>query len=274
MVFGYTEETPAKGEGPCLYVAAFDVQEARPVIYQKFTAVAGEMYRVTGAIRIINQDVPEPTPPGTWFQIYINPEAPPDWYDGMGDWNPNTKLFDWSVWTCADKDWTQLDGFWEHISCRSDWGDNLPYFVPDGTPGEPVELYLVMKPGMWLNPGTLGSFEVVIDNVGVFPLTKAGMISNVAVASVTPTDYVLEQNYPNPFNPQTEVSFQLPKKEEVTLEVFNMRGQKVATLIDRQLKAAGRYTVTFDGADLTSGIYLYRLQAGDQVLVKKMTLVR
>ena len=47
------------------HVSAFDVQEARPVIYQKFTAVAGEMYRVTGVIRIINQDLPEPTPPGT-----------------------------------------------------------------------------------------------------------------------------------------------------------------------------------------------------------------
>ncbi|RPH90575.1 MAG: T9SS C-terminal target domain-containing protein, partial [Calditrichaeota bacterium] len=146
------------------------------------------------------------------------------------------------------------------------------YFVPEGEPGTPVDLYLVMKPGMWLNPGTLGSFEVVIDNVGVFPLTEAGMISKVADHSVAPSDYVLEQNYPNPFNPQTEISFSITKKESVSLQVFNLRGQKVATLINQQVKAPGRHTVTFDGAGLTSGIYLYRLQVNGFSEVKKMVL--
>ncbi|MBN1480324.1 hypothetical protein JXA70_08645, partial [candidate division KSB1 bacterium] len=99
VVFGYTDATPAKGQGPCLYVSAFGEREVRPVIYQKFTAIAGETYFVTGAIKVIDLDLPETIPPGPWFQIYINPEEPPDWYEGMGDWNPGTKLLNISAWS-------------------------------------------------------------------------------------------------------------------------------------------------------------------------------
>ncbi|APF17036.1 FG-GAP-like repeat-containing protein [Caldithrix abyssi] len=85
--------------------------------------------------------------------------------------------------------------------------------------------------------------------------------------------YQLEQNYPNPFNPVTNIKFYLPKAEKVELTVYNMLGQKVATLVNENLNA-GYKTVTFDASNLASGVYVYVLKAGDVKLSKKMTLLK
>jgi hypothetical protein len=88
----------------------------------------------------------------------------------------------------------------------------------------------------------------------------------------------LAQNYPNPFNPATNVSFVISgegggKPSFVTLKVFDVLGREVATLVER-LMPAGTHTVQFDGNGLSSGLYYYRLQAGETMRVKKMLLVR
>jgi len=88
-----------------------------------------------------------------------------------------------------------------------------------------------------------------------------------------PTEFALEQNYPNPFNPATRIEFALPRESRVTLEVFNLLGGRVALLLDEP-RAAGYHTVTFDAADLPSGLYLYKLVAGQQVFTRKMMLVK
>jgi hypothetical protein len=94
-----------------------------------------------------------------------------------------------------------------------------------------------------------------------------------------PTDYALGQNYPNPFNPSTRISFSLPRETPVTLEVYNMLGVKIRTLMAGQTKSAGFYTISWDGKDdagnvMSSGIYLYRVSAGSFVASKKMTLLK
>jgi len=89
----------------------------------------------------------------------------------------------------------------------------------------------------------------------------------------TVESYTLSQNYPNPFNPTTTISYTLPKAEKVTIEVFNMIGQKVATLVNAN-QTAGIHTVDFDGANLTSGVYFYRLQAGTFSSMRKMVLMK
>jgi hypothetical protein len=88
-----------------------------------------------------------------------------------------------------------------------------------------------------------------------------------------PTEYSLHQNYPNPFNPITEISFALPNAANVKLEIFNIMGQRVATLVDQHLEA-GNHSVTWDGSRVASGIYFYRFDAGDFVESKKMVLLK
>ena len=93
------------------------------------------------------------------------------------------------------------------------------------------------------------------------------------VESVIPLEYALSQNYPNPFNPSTAIEFSLPKASKVTLTVYNMLGQEVATLVSATL-GAGRYTTQFDGSKLSSGTYVYRLTADNFVKASKMMLVK
>ncbi|TFH46763.1 MAG: T9SS C-terminal target domain-containing protein [ANME-2 cluster archaeon] len=88
-----------------------------------------------------------------------------------------------------------------------------------------------------------------------------------------PLVYALKQNYPNPFNPSTTIGFTLPKSEFVELKVFNILGEKVATLVSNKLNQ-GNHTYTFDGKNIASGVYYYQLVAGDYREVKKMILLR
>ena len=89
----------------------------------------------------------------------------------------------------------------------------------------------------------------------------------------TPHNFLLEQNYPNPFNPITHISFYLPQKSHVSLEISNTLGEKVTDLVDETL-SYGKHIVQFNAADLSSGVYFYRLRAGRFSQVKKMILMR
>jgi hypothetical protein len=88
-----------------------------------------------------------------------------------------------------------------------------------------------------------------------------------------PTQYELSQNYPNPFNPETKIEFALPMSAKVKLSVYNVLGQVVVTLVDGQMEA-GFHGVTFDGHDLSSGVYFYRLEAGDYSATRQMVFMK
>ena len=88
-----------------------------------------------------------------------------------------------------------------------------------------------------------------------------------------PTSFALRQNYPNPFNPVTNISFDLPKDSQVKLAVFNMVGQQVAVLKNEVIQA-GSYNIQLDASHLASGVYFYRIQAGDFTSLKKMILLK
>jgi hypothetical protein len=88
-----------------------------------------------------------------------------------------------------------------------------------------------------------------------------------------PVKFDLAQNYPNPFNPVTKIIFDIPEHTKATLDVFNVLGQKVATLVDGEL-APDRYEVEWDGAEAATGIYFYRLTADEFVMTKKMMLLK
>ena len=104
-------------------------------------------------------------------------------------------------------------------------------------------------------------------------------VSNGSITSIEnnngdlPETYALMQNYPNPFNPSTNISFSLKEGILARLEVYDILGRKVATLLN-QFKAAGSYTVSFDASGLANGIYLYKLDAGNFTQTKKMLLMK
>jgi hypothetical protein len=98
-------------------------------------------------------------------------------------------------------------------------------------------------------------------------------VAGVEEEEAFPTDYALAQNYPNPFNPVTNIRFTVPRSGHVRLAVFDLLGREVASLVDSELPA-GSYTVQWDGAGVASGMYLYRMQAGDFVRINRMLLLR
>ena len=106
---------------------------------------------------------------------------------------------------------------------------------------------------------------------GIQWILPTSAVENVATAS--PANFILRQNYPNPFNPTTQISYSIANQSKVTLSVFNLTGQNVATLVDSD-QNAGEYSVTFDAHGLNSGVYFYQLQADGQLITQKMLLTK
>jgi hypothetical protein len=92
-------------------------------------------------------------------------------------------------------------------------------------------------------------------------------------STILPTQFNLEQNYPNPFNPCTTIEFSLPKSAFVTLMVYNLLGEEVATLVAEK-RIAGIHRVDWDARRLASGVYLYELKAGEFEQSKRLILLR
>jgi cytoskeletal protein CcmA (bactofilin family) len=137
--------------------------------------------------------------------------------------------------------------------------------------------------------GSIIAKEIFVEEQATFlyhtsngALSKENLIENESDDKVEPasvvTDFALEQNYPNPFNPSTTIGFTVPEIGQVTLQIFDIRGASVKTLVSGML-AAGRHEVVWDGTNasgqhVASGFYLYRIQAGSFFKVRKMLLVR
>ncbi len=104
---------------------------------------------------------------------------------------------------------------------------------------------------------------------------KTPLTGSVGISSqnITPAEYKLTQNYPNPFNPNTNFSFSIPRNEIVSLKIFDMLGNLVDTYYDGVLNA-GTYSVVFEGANLSSGVYFYTLTAGNFTETKRMVLMK
>ena len=93
------------------------------------------------------------------------------------------------------------------------------------------------------------------------------------ISSRIPDSYKLNQNYPNPFNPSTNIEYSIPSESFVELKVYDVLGKEVSVLVSGQVNA-GFYEIEFDATTLPSGIYFYKLQAGDFVETKKMVLMK
>ena len=117
-----------------------------------------------------------------------------------------------------------------------------------------------------------------IDTVESGPSNTATVVYNGASVSeqdngLIPTDYILNQNYPNPFNPVTTIRFGLPERNHVTLKVYNILGQDVATLVD-EVRPAGYHVIHWNAENLASGLYFTRMESGNKVRLTKMLLLK
>lgn len=125
------------------------------------------------------------------------------------------------------------------------------------------------------NPFYIGSFlSETSDHFPVWVRFEFGMtVSNETEIEDFATEIRLDQNYPNPFNPSTTISYNLAQNSNVSLDVYDLMGRKVATLVNGK-QSAGEQSINFDASNLASGVYIYRLSTGNQVLTKKMILLK
>ncbi len=112
------------------------------------------------------------------------------------------------------------------------------------------------------------SFEYIDGLVEISPF-----VGVVDTASTIPRSFLLSQNYPNPFNPSTTIHFEIPASTHVALKVYNILGQEAMTVVNER-REPGVYNVVIDASDMASGVYFYRLVAGDFIQTKKMLLIK
>jgi len=123
-----------------------------------------------------------------------------------------------------------------------------------------------------ISDGLIELAQIIINSIQ-FNLMKAVKDINLSESDIVPTQYSLEQNYPNPFNPSTTLKYEIPKESYITLKVYDILGREVATLVNKQQKA-GYYEIDWNAVNNSSGIYFYKIQAGDFLETKKMILMK
>lgn len=134
----------------------------------------------------------------------------------------------------------------------------------------------IISPGeitLHLTDGSRGDDDLTANGLIVDAGGPSGTVTAVETGLVKPDRFALYQNFPNPFNPSTKIRFVVPGWESVSMKVFDVLGRCVATLVSGK-KGPGTYTAVFDGSGFASGVYFYRLKAGDYSAVKKMLLVK
>jgi hypothetical protein len=150
------------------------------------------------------------------------------------------------------------------------WPDAYAYYTwQPNTPNEPF-----FAP---LGESDAGMYNLVTSEYWAVLNMKGSIINSVREEPAPlgpPTQFSLMQNYPNPFNPATTIRFEVAKKSDISLKVYNVVGQEVATLIYNQELDAGVYSASFNANNLASGIYFYELKAGEVSISKKMVLLK
>jgi hypothetical protein len=148
-------------------------------------------------------------------------------------------------------------------------------------PGDSIKVPVVFKPkrsgnyDVTFNIRDFGQYQGQSQMIArqVILTGAAGSVSAINSNKILPKLFKLFQNYPNPFNPSTIINYEIPEYSFVTLKVFDILGREIATLVNEE-KAAGEYSLTFDASNLSSGIYFYRITAGNFSGVKKMLLIK
>ncbi|HEY4643214.1 MAG TPA: FlgD immunoglobulin-like domain containing protein, partial [Bacteroidota bacterium] len=179
-----------------------------------------------------------------------------------------------SVATPYETDRFQRVDFMEAASKVVGLRHTILMFNMENRPVETDDQYILFIKGDWSAYDIPATDIVVGDNFNM----RVNVVSRWVQGQFLPMKYKLEQNYPNPFNPTTSIQFEVPEFVKVKLQVFDMLGRRIRTLINTEMDP-GVHVVVWDGTDETgqrvsSGVYLYRMRAGDFIRSKKMLLIK
>jgi len=174
-----------------------------------------------------------------------------------------------------------LSYFWYGCNGLGDGVTVLPFLEYQGdffgfifTPPNPTPGILITTSDQdWVrNASGYVTATMLMENI-LHYLAEGGSVGIIGSTNTSVDGFALHQNFPNPFNPTTAIEFSIPKSEFVTLKLYNILGEEVATLVSERL-SAGSYKYDWDAGMLASGVYLYRIQAGDFADVKKMVFMK
>jgi len=197
----------------------------------------------------------------SYARIYRTSNGGEDWFYTSVD--PSHVEDYWTIFFADSiRGWTSSG---RKIHASSDGGITWEEQWESNTPENPwiYSIYFIDKDMGWAS----GSYGLILS-------TQNGGITFAREKNFDhPNNYTLSQNYPNPFNPSTSIHYQFPELSFVTLKVYDVLGREVTILVNEE-KPAGIYEVEFDGVNLPSGIYLYRLYAGNFIETKKMVLLK
>ncbi len=202
------------------------------------------------------------SPPGT---IYIGMPATLNWFTSggipgvpNGGWTGNIRF----QWYNGNNALNNLDSVPVSLG-------TYQFIVPNNVPGSPGVGFKIGAANAVVGTSIPGGY--VSDFTDPFSIQLfSGVSSNT---DVLPESFALKQNYPNPFNPETKIEFNIPEKVPVNLTVFDMNGREIKELINMELRA-GIYTYSFNGSEIPSGTYIYRLSAGKFTEERRMILIK
>ena len=193
--------------------------------------------------------------------------------------SPNTNVT-WNTpypqtvtWNVANTNAATVNCATVDILLSTDGGNTFPTVLVSGTANDgsqQVTLPNVNSTTARIKVKAVGNIFFDISNTN-FTMSTATGIGNSTTAPLT---FSLSQNYPNPFNPTTMINFTIPKLSNVTLKVYDLKGQLVALLMNGELKTEGNYSFEFDGSSLASGMYFYKIEAGSFSETRKMILMK
>ncbi|MBN2276012.1 MAG: T9SS type A sorting domain-containing protein [Bacteroidales bacterium] len=261
FVWGYTVMFPTAGSGGCLYFSSFagagdGVFNNDFILFHPVTVTPGKTYKVTGAVRDISNNLTN-----FWTEI------------GISSNNPKDSIKVGATYLMAMNTWdgcgVGIDGTFEENSCKYNVNDapNPYYHVSDELEGEQT-FYVVIEMGTWNDAAEERGYEFLIDEISV-----VDSASGTAVFDYTFDNGAELTHYPNPASQVSNISYYLPTSGNAVLNVYNMLGEKVETLVN-EFKVAGHYTVPFDVSHLPANMYYYRLEFDGHYCTDKVLIVK